>query len=208
MSSPHVSQQHHHTANTSPRVPSCSTLAAPLHIQQGHLPTDCFLVSCKREFMQITTTSNSSTHSKSHWFFQTGFLQLRLPVKAPHSRTREGDKGAVLAELTWQSTLLALCSHMMMTLVSLTQHMHCISEQSGNTAVMISSAGSSAQLGMSALPRRFARATFLTEKGQLELPRCRWVCMTRPHSPPRAWPAPGITLSLVLTILEQDHGMT
>lgn len=124
-----------------------------VHIQRGHLPKDCFPVSCKRESMQVTTTSTSNTYSKSHRFFQTGFLQFRLPVKAPHSHAREGDKGALLTELTWQSALLALCSHMMMTLVSLTQHMHCISEQSGSTAVTISSVGSSVRLGMSALPR-------------------------------------------------------
>lgn len=131
---------------------------------------DCFLVSCKREFMQVTTTTNSSTHSKSHWFFQTGFLQFRLAAKAPHSQTREGDKGAVLAELTWQSTLLALCSHMMMTLLSLTQHMHCISEQSGNTAVTISSAGSSARLGDVSITQEICESDFSDGKGPTRTP--------------------------------------
>lgn len=136
----------HSNTITLHRAPSPSPLT-----QQQHSPKDLFPVPCKWESMHITTTSNSNTPSKSQRLFQTGFLQCRLPVVSC-TRHQGRDKGALLAELTWQGTLLALHSHMTMTLMALTQHMHCISEQSRSIAVMVSTTGSSVWLGMSALP--------------------------------------------------------
>lgn len=99
--------------------------SCPIHLQHGHSLKDCFLVSCKRESMQITTTS-------SRWFFQRGFLQLRLPVKAPQPRHGRAQRDSACRCDLAESSCCS-CSHVTGTCMSLTQYVRCVSKQSGSS---------------------------------------------------------------------------
>jgi len=62
--------------------------SCPIHIQQGHLPKDCFLVSCKQESMQVTTT-----RSEAAGCFTLAFSSSDSQYKPRTAAPGKGTKG-------------------------------------------------------------------------------------------------------------------